>query len=150
MTGPDEAGLMRRIWSRKRPLGLGLALVGMVISDLTIGSALPFWVPPVFLGFVVGILMESSWAGIFAALGAMAGRTLSIFVMVSTVPGLLGTLDLFMEIIGGYAGFSMPGGAIIVVAFSAVESGLFAALGGAAGGSAWKLVTNYLTTNKSS
>jgi len=55
-----------------------------------------------------------------------------------------------MEIIGGYAGFSMPRGAIIVVAFSAIGSGLFAALGGAAGGSAWKLVTNYLTTNKSS
>ena len=150
MTVPDEAGLLRRILSRKRLLGLGLALVGMVISDLNISSALPFWVPSVFLGFMVGFLIESSWAGVFAALGAMAGRILSIFVMVSTVPGLLGMLDLFMEIIGDYAGFLMPGGAIIVVAFSAIGSGLFAALGGAAGGSAWKLVINYLTTNKSS
>ncbi len=150
MTGPDEAGLLRRIWSRKRLLGLGLALVGMVISDLNISLALPFWVPSVFLGFIVGFLIESSWAGIFAALGAIAGRILSIFIMVSTVPGLLGTLDLFVEIIGGYVGFSIPGGAIIVVAFSAIGSGLFAAMGGAAGGSAWKLVTNYLTTNKSS
>ncbi len=124
-----------------------MALVGMVISDLTISSALPFWVPPVFLGFIVGILMESSWAGIFAALGAMAGRILAIFVIVSTVPGLLGTLDLFVEIVGGYAGFSMPGGAMIVVAFSAIVSGLFGALGGVAGGSAWKMVTNYLTTD---
>ncbi len=91
--------------------------------------------------------MESSWAGIFAALGAMAGRILAIFVIVSTVPGLLGTLDLFVEIVGGYAGFSMPGGAMIVVAFSAIVSGLFGALGGVAGGSAWKMVTNYLTTD---
>lgn len=149
MTGPDEAGLLRRIWSRKRLLGLGLTLVGMVISDLNISSALPFWVPPVFLGLIVGFLMESSWAGIIAALGAIAGRILSIFVMVSTVPGLLRTLDLFVEIVGGYTGLSLPGGAFIVVTFSAIVSGLFAALGGAAGGSAWKLVTNFLGTDKS-
>ena len=67
----------------------------MVISDLNISLALPFWVPSVFLGFIVGFLIESSWAGIFAALGAIAGRILSIFIMVSTVPGLMGTLDLF-------------------------------------------------------
>lgn len=132
----------------RKIIAFSLCLLGLAILDLLIGSSLPFWLAPLILGLVAGIIVGYAQAGIFSALGSMIGRLLSILIMVFTKPGLLETSDLFLAAIGDVLGAPLPPGALIVVLLSVVICGLFGLLGGLAGGSATKLVLNFMESQR--
>ncbi|MFX1533826.1 MAG: hypothetical protein ACFFDI_06290 [Promethearchaeota archaeon] len=136
--------ILQKVYQYRKPIAFGLVLLGTLLVDLTIGAILPFWITPLTLGLVAGILIGSAQAGLFAILGAMLGRLLSIFFMILTIPGLLETLELLISAIGDFIGVTLPGGSLIVVILSVLITGIFAALGGTAGGSTVQLIQNYM------
>ena len=63
--------------------------------------------------------------------------------MILVIPDFLATLDLFISVIGSFIGITLPGGPLVVILLSLVISGLFAAFGGMAAGSAMKIFLEY-------
>ncbi len=133
----------------RRIIAFGLCLLGQTILDLLIGSSLPFWMTPLILGIVAGVIVGYAQAGIFSALGSMVGRLVSILIMVFTKPGLLETSDLFLAAIGDVLGAPLPPGALIVVLLSVIICGIFGLLGGLVGGSATRIVLNFMESQQS-
>ncbi|MFX1253623.1 MAG: hypothetical protein ACFFCZ_18575 [Promethearchaeota archaeon] len=135
--------ILQKVYQYSKPIAFGLVILGTLLVDLTIGAILPFWITPLTLGIIAGILIGSAQAGLYAILGAMLGRLMSILVMVLAVPGLLETLELFISAIGDFIGVTLPGGSLIIIILSMLISGIFAGLGGTTGGSIVQLFKNY-------
>ncbi|MFW9997603.1 MAG: hypothetical protein ACFFD4_36520 [Candidatus Odinarchaeota archaeon] len=150
MSENEIVDYLKKALQYRKTIAFGLSLVGIFVFDITLGSSLPFWMLPVVLGLVSGILAVSARAGLFAALGAMTGRLLSILFMILTIPGFLATADLFMAIVGSFIGISLPAGALIVMVLSILICGIFAALGGMFGGALAKIIQIYLSSKEES
>ncbi|MFX0064091.1 MAG: hypothetical protein ACFFC7_18120 [Candidatus Hermodarchaeota archaeon] len=135
--------ILQKVYQYSKPIAFGLVILGTLLVDLTIGAILPFWITPLTLGIIAGILIGSAQAGLYAILGAMLGRLVSIFVMIIAIPGLLETLELFISAIGDFIGVTLPGGSLIIILLSILINGIFAALGGTTGGAIVQLVKSY-------
>lgn len=135
---------LNTILEYRRTIAVVLSLVGVIIIDLSIASSLPFWLPPLVLGIIGGIILGTACAGLFIGMGTLIGRFVSILIMILTMPGLLRTLDLFLAAIGDVLGAPLPPGSLIVILLSSVISGLFGLLGGIIGGSATNLTKGLL------
>ena len=131
---------LQTLLQHRQSIAFALSLICVAILDLTIASSLPFWLTPLMLGIIGGIIIGSAHAGLFTGLGTLIGRFVSILIMILTMPGLMETLDLFLAAIGDVLGQPLPPGSLIVVLLSVVICGLFGCLGGLAGGSATKIV----------
>ncbi len=129
-------------------IAFAVSVIGVVLIDLTIASSLPFWLHPLFVGIIGGIVIGSSRAGLFTGLGTLVGRFTSILIMILTMPGLLSTLDLFLAAIGDVLGAPLPLGSLIVILLSVIICGLFGLFGGLASGSATKLTKTILDSRE--
>ncbi|MHA2408428.1 MAG: hypothetical protein ACXACA_08675 [Candidatus Ranarchaeia archaeon] len=127
----------------RRSIAFAIGLIGVTIIDLTIASSLPFWLNPLILGIIGGIIIGAANAGLFTGLGTLVGRFVSILIMILTMPGLIETLDYFLAAIGDVLGAPLPPGSLIIILLSSVICGLFGLLGGLVGGSATK-ITKFL------
>ena len=132
----------------RRSIAFALSLLGVCIIDLTVAANLPFWLTPLLVGIIAGVIIGSAQAGLFAALGTMVGRFVSIIIMVLTTPGMLKTADLFLAAIGDVLGAPLPSGSLIVVLLSVIICGLFGLFGGLAGGSATKLTKTIMESRE--
>lgn len=130
---------IRKILKYKRSIAFIISLMGMIIIDLTIASSLPFWLSPLILGIIGGIIIGSAYAGLFTGLGTLAGRFVSILIMILTTPGLIETLNYFLAAIGDVLGAPLPPGSLVIILLSSVICGLFGLLGGLLGGSGTRL-----------
>ena len=148
MSEKNSFDFFQTLLQYRRIIAFGLCLLGLAIIDLVIGSSLPFWIAPLILGIIAGVIVGYAQAGIFSALGSMAGRLLSIIIMIFTKPGLLETSDLFLAAIGDVLGAPLPPGALTIVLLSVVICGLFGLFGGLAGGSATKIVLNFMESQQ--
>ncbi len=128
----------------RRSIAFAISLIGVTIIDLTIASSLPFWLSPLILGIIGGIIIGSASASLFTGLGTLVGRFVSILIMILTMPGLLKTLDHFLAAIGDVLGAPLPPGSLIIILLSSVICGLFGLLGGLVGGSATKITKSLL------
>lgn len=131
---------LQTLLQHRQSIAFALSLIGVAILDLTIASSLPFWLTPLMLGIIGGIIIGSAHAGLFTGLGTLTGRFVFILIMILTMPGLMETLDLFLAAIGDVLGQPLPPGSLIVVLLSVGICGLFGCLGGLTGGSATKIV----------
>ncbi|UCG03260.1 MAG: hypothetical protein JSW11_04565 [Candidatus Heimdallarchaeota archaeon] len=127
------------ILDNRRSVAFVVGLIGVFILDISIASFLPFWLSPLILGVIGGIIIGSARASLFTGLGTLVGRFMSILTMILTVPGLLETLDYFLAAIGDVLGASLPPGSLMIIFLSSVICGLFGFLGGLVGGSATKI-----------
>ncbi len=139
---------IRRILQHPRLIAFIIALIGMIVIDLTIASSLPFWLIPFILGIIGGIIIGSASAGLFTGLGTLAGRVVSILIMILTTPGLMETLDYFLAAIGDVLGAPLPPGSLIIILLSSIICGLFGLLGGLIGGSATEITKILLEERK--
>ncbi len=130
---------IRKILKYKRSIAFIISLMGMIVIDLTIASSLPFWLSPLILGIIGGIIIGSAYAGLFTGLGTLAGRFVSILIMILTTPGLMETLNYFLAAIGDVLGAPLPPGSLVIILLSSVICGLFGLLGGLLGGSGTRL-----------
>ena len=116
-----------------KTIGFLLAFFSVVFLDTTLGKRLPFWFTPTFLGVILGMGLGSKKARFTVVMGSMLGRLVSLAVLAVFLPNLLLTLDLFIEIMGDFIGFSIPAGWLIVMIFSVLLYGIFTILAYSAG-----------------
>lgn len=140
MSEKNALDYLNSILQYRRSIAFGLSLIAIAIMDLTIASSLPFWLGPLILGIIGGIIIGSASAGLFTGLGALVGRFLSLLIMILTMPGLLKTLDLFLAAIGDVLGAPLPPGSLVITLLSVLICGLFGLFGGFVGGSTTALV----------
>lgn len=148
MTKKTDQYNFGKILENREIIVLVISVFGIIISDLTIASSLPFWFPPIVMGIVGGIILGSSRAGLFSGLGTLVGRVVSILLMILTIPGLMRTLDLFLAAIGDVLGAPLPPGSLIVILLSSVICGIFGLLGGLIGGSGVKITLGILESRE--
>ncbi len=148
MSDKNNLKILKTILEYHQTIVFTVSVIGVVLIDLTIASSLPFWLHPLFMGIIGGIIIGSSRAGLFAGLGSLVGRFVSILIMFFTMPGLLSTFDLFLAAIGDVLGAPLPPGSLIVVLLSVIICGLFGLFGGLASGSATKLTKTILDSRE--
>ncbi|MFX1286616.1 MAG: hypothetical protein ACFFB5_23470 [Promethearchaeota archaeon] len=139
---------IRRILQYPRSIAFIIALIGVIVIDLTIASSLPFWLIPLIFGIIGGIIIGSASAGLFTGLGTLAGRVVSILIMTLTTPGLMETLNYFLAAIGDVLGAPLPPGSVVIILLSSIICGLFGLLGGLIGGSATEITKILLEERK--
>jgi len=132
----------------RRSISFLIGLIGVFFLDISIASFLPFWLSPLILGVIGGIIIGSAYAGLFTGLGTLTGRFISILTMFLTMPSLSETFDYFLTAIGDVLGAPLPPGTLIIIILSSLICGMFGLLGGLVGGSAIKL-TNLLLERRS-
>ena len=127
----------------RRSIAFMIGLIGVFFLDISIASFLPFWLSPLILGVIGGIIIGSAHAGLFTGLGTLVGRFISILTMILTMPSLSETFDYFLAAIGDVLGAPLPPGTLIIIILSSLICGMFGLLGGLIGGSVTK-ITNIL------
>ena len=127
----------------RRLIAFIIGLIGMFFLDISIASFLPFWLSPIILGVIGGIIIGSAYAGLFTGFGTLTGRFISILTMILTMPSLSETFDYFLAAIGDVLGAPLPPGTLIIIILSSLICGMFGLLGGLVGGSGIK-ITNIL------
>ncbi|MHA2245317.1 MAG: hypothetical protein ACXADY_10160 [Candidatus Hodarchaeales archaeon] len=130
----------QKLVRQKQRISLIGAIFAILILDLTIASYFPFWLTPIFIGFIIGLIIGTERAGIYAGLGGMIGRLISLIVLLITVPNLPETLNIFIATVGDFLDISLPQGTLVICTFSIIIAGLYTALGGICGGSVIRLL----------
>ncbi|MFW9905169.1 MAG: hypothetical protein ACFFFH_12595 [Candidatus Thorarchaeota archaeon] len=132
----------------QRSIAFLIGLVGVFFLDISIAAFFPFWLSPLVLGIIGGIIVGSARAGLFTGLGTLVGRFVSILLILLTIPGMLETLDFFLAAIGDVLETPLPPGSLVIILLSSVICGLFGLLGGFLGGSATKITKFLLKTEE--
>lgn len=136
-----------KFFQNRKLVAFTVGLMGMILLDLTISASLLFWITPLLIGIIAGLLYGSASGGAFVALGSMLGRFLSMITMAFTTPGMLRTGDLFLAAIGDVLGSPLPAGSLIIILVSMIISALLSYLGGTTGGSAAKIVRTIVSAD---
>ncbi|MFX1506471.1 MAG: hypothetical protein ACFFDC_10190 [Promethearchaeota archaeon] len=139
---------IQAILTDQRSIAFLIGLIGVFFLDISIASFFPFWLTPLILGIIGGIIVGSARAGLFTGLGTLVGRFVSILLVLLTVPGMLETLDYFLAAIGDVLGAPLPPGSLIIMVLSSIICGLFGLLGGFLGGSATRITKFLLETEE--
>ncbi len=123
----------------KTPIVLLLSACGIIINDFLFALILPFWLVPLTLGIITGVIHRSYVGGLIGVLGVGLGRFISITIMIVLNNGLLETMNLFMGAIADVLSIPLPPGIFIIVLLSLIFVSIFALLGELIGTSITKI-----------
>jgi hypothetical protein len=121
-------------------ISITLAILLTFLIDLIIGKYLIFWITPLIIGLIVGILLNAPRAGVYSAIGAMLGRFFSILILGLTTPGLFQSGDLFLKAIEEVLGFGLPPGMLVITIISVAIIGILSLFSGLAIGALMKIL----------
>jgi hypothetical protein len=127
--------ILVKLFEYKEILGLIFAVCFTFMLDLTFTPKLPFWLPLALIGFITGLLIGSERAAIYAGVGAMIGRLISLFILLILYSHLRTLLDLLYNVAEELIGLPDFPGTLIVILLSVSIAGIITCLGGIIGGS---------------